>query len=228
MMEDEDPAQAEEAEVREAEEAEAMEAPGETEAKSPAPVRLTEAQWAEIVERAELGTSKSSELAREFGVSPQAVSNYFKKHGVVAGSRKHEIASKIGTALGVAKAAEVVTFEHKRKQRIEETKTDHYNWMSAIQRQIMSKVANAVKAGDPIASIDADMRTLYRVLKSLEIGRRERYKLLDVEGLVDETTLPQIQIRDLTEEEIESFRSASSEDDDLLDDDDIVVEGDDE
>ena len=95
--------------------------------------RLTDAQWKEIRDKFELGQARGGKLAQEYGVSAMAISKHFRKHGVVFGSRAHELnAPKSSSA-----PAPTQTFAEKRDKRIEDTKEQAYQGAQALHLAMM-------------------------------------------------------------------------------------------
>jgi len=199
--------------------------------------RLTKAQWAEIKELYELGQATASELAARFDVSVQALSQYFKRHGIKAGSRAHEVAKKVAASVTEASAEGASEFVTERRKRIEETKTEHYKMQSTLDKMIFNLAIKAAKEGVPVSTYLEDVKTYRQMKAALAIGRHERYVVLDAEGEIDQKELPELVIRELTDNEVVEIRNRTEDDDFAVEleelpgdvaDDDIVVEGEDE
>jgi predicted DNA-binding protein YlxM (UPF0122 family) len=164
--------------------------------------RLTPAQWERMRTLYELGEHSMTDLAKEFGISASAISQRFKRDKVERGSRAHELKAKVA-AKAVEKAVEeTATFAAQRRKRIEDTKTQAYKSLELFHQLIHREVVEAVKAGDPIASRSGNIKTLRQAILGVEASRIGRYALLDVEGDIDTAALPDIVVRDITEDEI--------------------------
>jgi hypothetical protein len=173
---------------------------------------LTEVEWAQVVELWEMGEVTLDDLAKQFKVTPGAISKGLKKRGATKGAKAAARAAAIAAAAAAGTAAAVKTFAEERKLRIEQTKTDHYNWSTTISKLAMKELLECQKKGAAFATVDANLRALRRAMAILSEARIERYELLDAKGEVDEKELPQLLIENLTEEEIEKLRSMAEED----------------
>jgi len=184
--------------------------------------RLTPAEWAEIRNLYEMGMMKAKDLAEKYGVSRSAISQYFTKHGVTWNSRKEEMEKKVEES--------VITFAMKRKQRIEETKTQTYELDAAINAFSRKLLADAIKGSIPLSTREKELKALHKLAVVNTLTRQGRYAVLDAEREIDEAELPEIRIRDLSKEEIERLREKDEDElEDLLsiggDDDEVVDEG---
>jgi hypothetical protein len=193
------------------------------------PKKLTPDEWSECRSLYELGEARTTELSERFGVSKQAISKHFKDNAVIFGSRKKEHDEKVAKATSAAVAAKTASFESTRKQKIEETKTESYAMIRAIQIQSHKLWTEAVRAGASIASVQGEMKTLRMAAAIQEQARQGRYAILNVDRDVDEASLPILPIEDLSNEEIRSLQDTGLDDglDDLpsLEDDvDEVIE----
>lgn len=191
---------------------------------------LTEAQWAEIVVAHEMGELTATMLAAKYDVSVSGISKGLKKRGAVYGRLAHEKAAKVAAATTASAVLEAVDAASDRSKRIEETKRDHYNWSTMLAKLAMSKIAKAERDKVPLASIVGDLRALRQAEAIVRGARTERYVLLDMEGEVDEKDLPDLTIRDLTDQELDALRARNDDDDGLLElpvieIEDVVLEG---
>ena len=113
-------------------------APNEEAGENKKPVRLTDAQWAEIKEFYELGQKSISELAEEYGITRQALSQRFKTHGITGGSRAHEVAAAVNSgvtqATQVAAQRQVEKYADHRNEWIEETRVAGYKALKDAER----------------------------------------------------------------------------------------------
>lgn len=176
------------------------------EEESKTPTKLTVEQWAEARALCETGAMRPSEIARKFGITASAVSQFFSKNGVVYGSKKGEVAKAVATATAVKTAEAVAPFAIRRIERIEETKSQHYQYSTWIAQETMRVMAEAKKGSLPVSSAASDVKTLRIAAQTLSIVRQERYAVLDADQHIDEEELPSIEIRDLTDEEIQHMQ----------------------
>lgn len=184
--------------------------------------RLTAAEWAEIRNLYEMGMMKAKDLADKFGVSRSAISQYFTKHGVKWNVRKEEMEKKVEES--------VITFAMKRKQRIEDTKTQSYELDAAINAFSRKLLSDAIKGSVPLSTRDKELKALHKLAVVNTLTRQGRYAVLDADREIDEAELPEIRFKDLSKEEIEKYRDSDEDElEDLLsvggEDDDVIEEG---
>lgn len=159
---------------------------------------LTEAQYAEIRERYELGKDRMSDLADEFGVSRQALQKRFKADGVTYGSRAHEIAAATGAAIKKVVAAETERYAEKRLDWIEEVRTGGYNDIKRARLIANKIVADSLKAAKPLSSVDADLKAHGRYVNSITKLIEMQLRVLEADNVISEDDLPTLRIEDLT------------------------------
>jgi hypothetical protein len=175
--------------------------------------KMTPEKWAELRTLAEVDGVRGSELARRYGISAAAVSKHFTEHGVTVGSKK-KIVEEAATEKAAEKIAEVIAeFHIKRKQRITETKVQHYSWATQIAADAMTLRAESKKTGKPIGLFDRDFKALQRLMSIVEHARVERLIVLDAKDEINENELPEIQIRDLSDERIKEMRERDESED---------------
>lgn len=197
--------------------------------------RLSDAQWAEIRELYALGEASASELADRYGVTPSALSQHFKKHSVIKGSRAGEIAKKVEEEVKAAHVAAVVNFESQRRQRIEKTREDTYKSLEFIglkTMQLLSQAASATPPRTPAAVLN-DLKAMRLAAAIVEQTRVGRLQVLQADRDIDETALPQLVIDDLSPEDIKKIQERDTDDGELIlpdvdEDDDFVSEGEDD
>lgn len=186
---------------------------GDAGASKPSTAKLTDAQWAEIVELYELGTAGLSELSAKYGVSRQALSRRFRDNGITRGSRAHEAAAAIkkaasGALSGPATAILVERFADKRPAWIEETKMQGYGALKMVQQLAQKIVADHMRTATPgapapgLAMIEDDLKSVQRLGKILNDNLDARLRLLDADNFTAEEDLPSLVIEDVTDDEI--------------------------
>lgn len=176
--------------------------------------KLTEAEWVEIVELWELGEVKLEDLSERFGISAPAISKGLKKRGAVKGSKAAAKAAAVAAAVVASEIEEAVDTAAERRKRVEETKKQHYEWTTMLAKMAMATIAEAKRAGKPLSAVAGDLKALQSATNIVARARDERYTILDMHNEVDEKGLPDLVIRDLTDDEIEDLRSR--DDDGLL------------
>lgn len=181
--------------------------------------RLTDAQWAEIVEAYELGVKGITELAEEYGVSRQNLSGRFKINGIQKGSRAGELKQAVNQAAkaqAAQAAAQADRFAEKKAEYIEETRMQGYAALKQVQIIAAKIVIEAHRAGRAMATIDDDMKALRRYQAILTENVRTRLgDVLNANESVDPDDLPALIVEDLTAEEVaEHHREIGALDDD--------------
>ncbi|SER26257.1 hypothetical protein SAMN05216548_11417 [Faunimonas pinastri] len=192
--------------------------------------RLTPAQWAEATELWELGQITMSDLVARFGITHTAISSYFKRHKITRGSRKAEVAEAVGSRVKAEAVEAVTNFAMLKRARIEETKQQAYQATTVVHTMVMKALVEAHKGSKPLAA--AEMKHLRAASAILAQVRQERYKILEIENEIDDNSLPDLIVRDLSDEEITDLQNRDEDDFDLelpeledLADDDVVLEG---
>lgn len=186
------------------------EAGPESETGSPAgkPAKtLAAAQWEEIRNAFELGTATTTELAKKYGVSIQAVSQYFKRHGIVKGSRAHELTEAATKAAKDAAAATAASFANNKANYIEETKNEAYKWSRLIGQMTMKVMHDTLRAAAPgVPPNFSNVRDEWKALRVAAATVREtievRSKILDIDNYLDAQELPEIVFRDINDQDI--------------------------
>ncbi len=187
--------------------------------------KMTPLDYAKARRLYEMGTATLAELAEQFGVHPSSLHERFKRDGVVKGSRVSEALEKMDEV--IANDAEQLM------KRVTDTKEQHYRYAEALSKMTMQAIIDTRQKGKPIAAADGDLAALNKAAKTLEVLRKERYKLL---GLDDDGGDPneneEILISEMTDEQIDELRQAANPNVDnsegiesLLEDIDIVDEG---
>lgn len=191
--------------------------------------KLTEAQWAQIVDMWERGTHSSAEIRKLFPISRQAMSRGLIRRGAKQGCRAHEVASAIAEKV-IEKVADAASaWEAGKRTRIDEMRLYFDRANKVLSEQSMRMVSEALRAGLPIGAKNADLNALMQVAKILRTTREERFVLNEVGHDVDPNKLPELPILDLTDERIEEMRQRGAGDElDELEATVLAGEGDDE
>lgn len=181
--------------------------------------KLTPAERAEIKELYELGKSRMNELCDKYSVTRQALSKWFKEEKIQWGSRAGEVATAVNQA--VTSAATTVgqeaadKYSDKRNEWIEETRVASYKALKQAEMLAKKAIATALKATPvaSMASIDDDLKAIHRFQKILEQNADARLRILRADDVVDETSLPELTISDLTAEDLVKFHRENNVDD---------------
>ncbi|NKL08281.1 HTH - DNA binding domain protein [Rhizobium phage V1VFA-S] len=168
--------------------------------------RMSDADFAEAKELYELGKAGLSELADQFGVSRQALSQRLKSAGAVKGSRAHEVAAAakkaVTGAAGSSAAATAERFADKRGEWIEETRITGFRQLKLARQLAQKVVQDALSAGRSIATTDDELKAVMRLNKILCDNIESTLNLLEADKHVDQNDLPSLNIEDLTNEDI--------------------------
>jgi predicted transcriptional regulator len=194
--------------------------------------RLTEKEWREVRLLWEMGNTSLSELAAKYEITPSAISQYLKRHGVRKGARKESIGAIAGAKAVEEIAKTVSDYEKNRLNYLEETRKAHYNANRFIAAKVAQLMNNSVNEKTPLSKDMADLKALRIAAQTLSITRQERFIVLDADHIIDETSLPSLVVRDLSDEEILIMQSQTDDDEDELSEfdigeeiDDVIIEG---
>ncbi|KAA5604422.1 hypothetical protein F1188_16315 [Roseospira marina] len=172
--------------------------------------KLTPAQWALAVEKWELGAVRLADLSAEFGISETALSLGLKSRGATKGRRAAEHARSVSEAVSEAvretAVKDALDGAELRKKRINDTKKEHYEWSAALSKLAMSRVLKAQKDGTPLSDAEGDLKAIRNAMEIIARGRQERWEILDVPSDIDMAELPELVIRDLTDNEVDELR----------------------
>lgn len=173
------------------------------------PTRMTPRQWAEAEALWEAGEVTLDDLAARFDKDRSAFVRYFKKHGIVKGSRAAARKEEVKEAVAAAGIDEATVLAN----RIRETKEDHYKMSSALAKLVWAEVLTAKKDEKPFSAIKDNLKALDNAINVLMKARMERFAILglDKDDYVDEDGLPELVISELTAAQIEELRNRDEE-----------------
>lgn len=171
--------------------------------------RMTPRQWAEAEALWEAGEVTLDDLAARFDKDRSAFVRYFKKHGIVKGSRAAARKEEVKEAVAAAGIDEATVLAN----RIRETKEDHYKMSSALAKLVWAEVLTAKKDEKPFSAIKDNLKALDNAMNVLMKARMERFAILglDKDDYVDEDGLPELVISELTAAQIEELRNRDEE-----------------
>lgn len=193
--------------------------PTPTEPISSAGKRLTSAQWAEIETHWECGTMTAAQLMKEYTVSGTALHEHFKRHKIKHKSKVHvlkkEAEVKIMGAAAAAIDPRTVDWEAKKRGRISETR-EHIYSLSRANFGRAFLIAKAIQDGTrKEAECSNDMKMIRHMEAFIEKNLANRLGVLQADSEVDESQMPTLIFRDLTEEEIQRMAAKDTDEDDL-------------
>lgn len=188
--------------------------------------RLNSKEWDEICVLFKAGKSYS-EIMSQYPISRNGLINGLRKRGVEKGSYVTEEDEDVIERIRERTIDESFPFMSKRRENIEETRRQHYQYAEAIAKLIMMCLVNAQKKGNQFAQQMNNIKALQIAGDALAKARSERYAILSADSDIDETVLPELQIRDLTQEEIRDLQSRGedeySDEEEILDDGSDIV-----
>lgn len=184
--------------------------------------RLSAAEWVAIVDAYEIGTKGITELASDYGVTRQTISRYFKDNNIQRGSRAQ--AASQAQAAAAAKAAE--RYAEKRLEWIEETRLQAYNNLKQAASLLNKRIVDVYKT--PGATAESALQDI-KALKLYQQALIENFQfrldgVLRQDDIMDTDDLPDLEISDLTEDDLQQHYESMGMADDTPDNiDDIVA-----
>jgi hypothetical protein len=182
-------------------------------AKPKKPIRrMTVSQRAEAIALWEAGEITLDGLAKKFGKSRQAFIRLFDKEGVKKGSKSAETTKRVTDAV----EAGIVDSAAETAKRIRDTKEEHYRMANTLAKLTWKIIADAQAAGQSVGTKLNDMKALQMASNVLKTVREERYAVLGLNEKVhdDDTPLPDLVIRELTEDQIKTMQQTPEGDPD--------------
>ncbi len=195
--------------------------------------KLSSGAWAEVEGLWQSGEATLAELSETFGPSARALQNRFAKVGITKGEKAAALATAVRQEVELASPDQLV-------ERAKDIRERSYLNALTVENLVMAQLQLAEHDPSLVLRAGAAIKMLSLAAASLERLHTLKKSALGLDrdsGIADE--LPQIVIRDLTDEEMTSMReSAKAEDepDDLpseieengdqdrsSEDDDIVI-----
>ena len=165
-------------------------------------IRLTTSQWKRMGAMYELGEATIRELSEKYGPRPEHISRKFKKLGYKRHRRVKEQSKKVEAALD-----KVIEDDAKKwADRIAATKEEHYEQVTTLNRLAMTEIAIAKKEGRPFATVDPNLKAIYRAIQINKTTREERYSILGLDKEDESEDMPELTIRELTQAEVDDIR----------------------
>lgn len=170
--------------------------------------RLLEREWLEIVSLAKEGMSVLK-IAKIYDVHHTVIYRGLKKRGV-----------RIGSLIAEASEEELERSREETVRRIKETKDTDYRFTEALQKKIMKTVIDA--GSTPSKALD-DIKALKIAIDGIRSGTNNKWRLLglDRENEHADAVLPELPIREMTQNEVELIRNRQNLEDGNLSQDDM-------
>lgn len=170
----------------------------------------TSTEWAKAEALWATGDATLEELSTLVGVSAVSVSLHMKKKKITKGEKAEERRKQV--AEKVAKEALSDIGEHSR--RIKETKDEHYNMARAIANLTWRTILEAQQKATPLASIQPNLKSLETAMNILTKSQQARWQVLGLDrpDAIDDAELPELEITELTAEEIAELRDRNFND----------------
>jgi hypothetical protein len=180
-----------------------------------------------------IGDHSVAQLSEKYGLPADVISGFLQRQKIRKGSKAKEIAAKQQAAVEAAMTLDPAV--HAR--RVFDTKNETYRILEMLRKLVAKEVVRTQTEKLPLGSIANDMKAIREAAAAIKICREEAYAVLGI--TVDEAgddQLPPLEIRDLTEDQIQDLQAQAMQDvvADLPDklpgepDDDIVIEGEDD
>lgn len=178
---------------------------------------LTPRQRAEAAALWRSGTVTLQDLSARFGKRPETFSRLFARMGIEKGTAV-EAASAAAAASAVAAAVEekVRTELDETLDRIRKVKERNYSMSQMLAQMAFQDVHKARSAGIDVGSLRKTMAVYKMAAEVLSITRKEAYDLLNVpkmEAMEDIDDLPDLTVRELTQNEVNQLRDSPVTDD---------------
>jgi hypothetical protein len=172
---------------------------------------LTMTERAEAAALWRSGSVTLEDLAKKFKKRPETFSRLFTRMGVEKGSTAASAMRKAELAI----ASRIVNQAELTLERITQVKDSHFAMSRSIALMAFKDLQQAKRAELDIGKLK-DIMAVYKMASEV-VGnsRKELFQILDVEGhkadsLLDD--LPDLTVRELTQDEVEGLRNAPEDD----------------
>lgn len=178
--------------------------------------KLSVAERAEAATLWRSGSVTLEDLARKFKKRPETFSRLFKKMGIEKGSEVAETEKRLAEEM----RSKVVSSVEETLRRIGQIKDENFTMSRALGKMAFGEIARCREAGLPLHTAKDSLIALKIASEVVGNARKELFAILNVEAREKESELdelPELMVRELTSNEVDSLRSTST--DDGLDDD---------
>lgn len=195
--------------------------------RKPGAKSLTVSQKAEAAALWRSGSVTLDDLAKRFKKRPETFSRLFARMGIEKGSGAAAALKKAEAAI----AAKTATDAEETLKRIAKVKDDHFRMSQSLATMVFREILQSKTAELDIGRLK-DVMAVYKMASEV-IGnsRKELFAILNVEkhdAAVDLDDLPDLTVRELTQEEIGQLRDTPIDDPEGLDLGDGMLELDDD
>lgn len=170
----------------------------------------TASEWAEAEALWATGDVTLDELAEIIGVSTTSISLHMKKAKITKGAKAEEHRKKVAEKI----ASEALGDINEHSQRIKETKDEHYNLSKAIAKLTWQEIKKAKEDKTPLGAIQPNLKSLEIAMNIITKAQQARWQVLGLDrpDAVDDSELPELEISELTAQDIETLRERNFND----------------
>ena len=178
------------------------------------PVLLTRKEWAECELLWARGDNTLKQLSEKFrGIRPETISQHMRREGIKKGESADLVKAEMENALRNRERK----FADSRAERIIQTREE----MFLITRGLtiaVAKVVNEAKQKNEQLGIHLNTIKAHKeAIAAVKMGREEVYAILNYDPTdAGEEDLPELVVREMTEEEEEGIRQQQREDDQFM------------
>lgn len=175
---------------------------------------LTPKEKAEAVSLWRTGGVTLQQLADKFKRRPETMGRLFKRMGIVKGSAIKDAADKLDAAAIAAATSD----QEETLRRIRLAKDEHYRMSNGLAKLVWAEIVRCRQANLPLHSIKETMATLKLASDVIGNSRKELYTILQVDEAdkkKEEDDLPELVVRELTENEVEQIQTGTETDEDI-------------
>lgn len=165
---------------------------------------MSQAQWNEAILLWKQGETTLRALSEKYGVSEGRLSEKFGQLKI----KKGELLARQQAAAEQA----LILEPSELAKRIFETKNDTYRLIAMLRKAVAAEFVRARANEKPLSTISADIKAIRDAAQAVRICREEAYAVLGIKDDEGGDELPDLNVRGLTEVEIEDLQDAAIED----------------
>ncbi len=180
--------------------------------------RITATQYGHAKMKYASGDFTLKEIAADYGISPQALGQRFRRDGVEKGSMIRQLESAVDASVDASAMADSSELAEMAKG----LKKQYYGFVDALTRAAMSEIAGARQKNEDVALRDPALRSYERASKMLATNYDTQMRILGIEKLEGAgNALPEIRVISMSSEDEAALRTAAESDD--LDEEDLMA-----
>ncbi len=162
-------------------------------------------QWAEAEAIWTSGMMTVESIAKKMGISERAVKMHMAKHKVVRASKAPEHRERVEEAIKQSQIDDATI----TAARIRETKESHYKLADNFAKLTWEEILKAKRDNLPVSTAMNNLKALDIAFSTIKKVREEKWAVLglDKDTFVDDDTLPDLVVSELTAEQIAVLRS---------------------